>query len=43
MAKTELQYGKDPELRAMARNIITAQDKEIAEMQAWQTKHPMPK
>ncbi len=41
MAKTELQYGKDPELRALARNIIAAQDKEIAEMQAWQLKHPV--
>jgi len=40
MAKTELAYGKDPYLRQMARNIIAAQDKEIAEMRAWQAAHP---
>ncbi len=39
MAKVELQYGKDPTLRAMARGIIAAQEKEIAEMQRWQQKH----
>ncbi len=40
MAKIELQYGKDAELRRLARGIIAAQDKEIAQMQAWQRKHP---
>ncbi len=40
MAKVELQYGKDAELRRLAQNIIAAQDKEIAQMQAWQKKHP---
>ena len=40
MARTELQYGKDPTLRRMARNIIAAQEKEIREMQTWQAKHP---
>lgn len=40
MARTELQYGKDPTLRRMARGIITAQQKEIREMQQWQAKHP---
>jgi uncharacterized protein (DUF305 family) len=39
MAQTELQYGKDPMLRQMASEIITAQEKEIHEMQQWQ-KHP---
>ena len=40
MAKTELQYGKDPTMRVMARNIIAAQDKEISEMKRWQANHP---
>lgn len=40
MAKIELQYGKDPQLRALARGIIAAQEKEIAEMTAWQKAHP---
>ena len=39
MAKVELQYGKDSQLRRLARNIIAAQQKEIAFMQTWQAKH----
>ncbi len=39
MAKTELKYGKDPELRRLATAIIAAQKKEIAEMKAWEAKH----
>ncbi len=40
MAKVELQYGKDPAMRHMARNIVASQDKEIAEMKTWLAKHP---
>ena len=40
MAKVELQYGKDEKLRAMAQAIVEAQEKEIAEMKAWQAAHP---
>ena len=36
MAKIELQYGKDPELRKLAKNIISSQQKEIKQMQNWQ-------
>ena len=39
MARIELQYGKDPQLRKLARDIVAAQRKEIAFMQSWQAKH----
>ena len=42
MAKAELQYGGDPELKGMARSIIDDQEREIAMMKAWQDKHPKP-
>ncbi|MFD1801506.1 DUF305 domain-containing protein [Mixta tenebrionis] len=35
MAKTELQYGKDPAMRKLAEQIIAAQQPEIDRMQAW--------
>ena len=40
MAKVELQYGKDPAIRRMAKGVIKAQTKEIAEMNAWLAQHP---
>ncbi|MDF7667480.1 DUF305 domain-containing protein [Orbaceae bacterium ESL0727] len=35
MAKIELKYGKDPEMRKLAEQIIKAQGPEIDEMKAW--------
>jgi uncharacterized protein (DUF305 family) len=39
MAKIELKYGKDPELRKLAENVIKAQEAEIKDMNAWLKKH----
>ena len=38
MAKTELIYGKDPQMRRLAQEIITDQQLEIELMQRWLNK-----
>ncbi len=35
MAKVEIQYSKDPMLRAMAEKMIKDQEKEIADLEKW--------
>jgi hypothetical protein len=40
MAQVELAQGKDPALRAMAQDIIKAQEGEIATLKDWLDKHP---
>ena len=40
MAQVELEHGKSPAMKAMARKIITAQKKEIAEFDQWMKAHP---
>lgn len=39
MAKTQLKYDKDPEMRKLAEDIIKAQQPEIDQMRAWLKKN----
>lgn len=39
MAKTQLLYGKDPQMRRLAQEIITDQQSEIELMQLWLQQH----
>lgn len=39
MAEIELKYGKDPELKKMAQEIIDAQNREIEAFKKWQGAH----
>ncbi len=39
MAKVALEYGVDPDTKAMAEAIIAAQEREIAKMKAWLEKN----
>jgi uncharacterized protein (DUF305 family) len=38
MAKVQLQYGKDPELRRMSEELVKKQEKDIAELKQWMAK-----
>lgn len=39
MARTELKYGRDPEMRKLAQEVIDAQEKEIVFLQGWLKKN----
>lgn len=40
MARVQLDHGKDPDLRKMARKVIDDQSREIAELKSWLDRHP---
>ncbi|WP_448207558.1 CopM family metallochaperone [Azospirillum sp. sgz302134] len=40
MARVQLQYGQDPELKAMAQKVIDDQTKEVQQLQDWIRQHP---
>jgi uncharacterized protein (DUF305 family) len=42
MAKAQLMYGKDPEMRRLAQEIITDQQSEIDLMRLWLNRHTKP-
>ena len=39
MSEMQLAHGKSPEMKAMAKKIIAAQKKELAELDKWLGKH----
>jgi len=40
MAQVELRYGRDPQMRRLAKAIVAAQATEIGEMKRWLAAHP---
>ena len=39
-ARVVVQFGKDPEIKKLAEDVIAAQEKEIAAIRAWQQRQP---
>lgn len=40
MAKVEIQYGKNPEMKKMAEKVVADQSKEIKQLDIWLGRHP---
>ena len=40
MAKVELQYGRDPQIRKSAQDIIAGEERDIALLRQWLAAHP---
>ncbi len=40
MAKMELQYGHDPQIRDLAREVVASQQPQIAQISRWKQAHP---
>ena len=40
MAKAEIQYGKNPEMKKMAEKVVADQSKEIKQLDKWLDSHP---
>ena len=40
IAKVELQYGHDPQMRELAEQVLAARERESALIKAWRAKHP---
>ncbi|MBP2292696.1 CopM family metallochaperone [Azospirillum rugosum] len=40
MARVQLRYGKDPDLKAMAQKVVEDQTKEVQQLQDWMKQHP---
>ncbi len=40
LARIQLKYGKDPEMRRLAEQVIAAHEKDARHIEAWRTKHP---